>query len=164
MRQYREMPRRDGAFARARARGASTGGGAAMLIIIIIIIIILTCPKAHGQSVSQSFPQVVLPRLTESYFSDLIPLFPPQVVLPRLTESYASSADPPEPTVPVCTIKTFPYTIEHTLQWARDVFEGEFVSAPQTVNSWLDDESYLDSLGADDGGRDQARGVPFHYY
>ena len=49
-----------------------------------------------------------------------------QVVLPGLSESYGSSADPPEPAIPVCTLKSFPYLIEHTLQWARDAFEGEF--------------------------------------
>jgi ubiquitin-activating enzyme E1 len=54
-----------------------------------------------------------------------------QVVIPHLTESYSSSADPQETTVPVCTLKNFPYLIEHTIQWGRDTFEGLFVKAPQ---------------------------------
>ena len=39
-----------------------------------------------------------------------------QVVIPNLTESYSSSQDPPEKSIPVCTLKNFPYEIEHTIQ------------------------------------------------
>lgn len=49
-----------------------------------------------------------------------------QVVLPFLTESYSSSQDPPEKSIPICTLKNFPNAIEHTIQWARDMFEGLF--------------------------------------
>ena len=38
-----------------------------------------------------------------------------QVVLPHVTESYASSRDPPEKSFPMCTIKSFPNQIEHTI-------------------------------------------------
>jgi ubiquitin-activating enzyme E1 len=43
-----------------------------------------------------------------------------------MTESYGSSRDPPEKSIPICTLKNFPNAIEHTLQWARDLFEGVF--------------------------------------
>lgn len=49
-----------------------------------------------------------------------------QVVVPNLTESYGSSRDPPEKSIPICTLKNFPNAIEHTIQWARDEFEGLF--------------------------------------
>uniref|UniRef100_A0A8C9MQP3 E1 ubiquitin-activating enzyme n=1 Tax=Serinus canaria TaxID=9135 RepID=A0A8C9MQP3_SERCA len=49
-----------------------------------------------------------------------------QVVIPFLSESYSSSQDPPEKAIPICTLKNFPNAIEHTLQWARDEFEGLF--------------------------------------
>jgi len=49
-----------------------------------------------------------------------------QVVVPFITESYSSSQDPPEKSIPICTLKNFPNAIEHTLQWARDTFEGLF--------------------------------------
>lgn len=39
-----------------------------------------------------------------------------QVVLPSMTESYSSSQDPPEKSIPICTLKNFPNAIEHTLQ------------------------------------------------
>ena len=60
-----------------------------------------------------------------------------QVVLPRLTESYGDSADPPEPATPVCTLKTFPYKIEHTIQWARELFDEHFRVAPEQVRAVL---------------------------
>lgn len=60
-----------------------------------------------------------------------------QVVVPRLTENYGASTDPPEKETPVCTLKNFPFRIEHTLQWARDWFEGEFKQLPHAVNGYV---------------------------
>lgn len=54
-----------------------------------------------------------------------------QIVVPHLTETYGQSRDPPEKEIPMCTLKNFPYMIEHCIQWARDMFEGLFVRAPQ---------------------------------
>jgi ubiquitin-activating enzyme E1 len=39
-----------------------------------------------------------------------------QVVIPHVTESYSSSQDPPEKSIPFCTLKNFPNAIEHTIQ------------------------------------------------
>ncbi|CAH8550043.1 unnamed protein product [Schistosoma rodhaini] len=47
--------------------------------------------------------------------------------------------DPPEKSFPACTLKNFPYLIEHTLQWARDLFEGLFVHQSQAMSSFLQD-------------------------
>eukprot|EP00048_Salpingoeca_helianthica_P014885 m.224042 g.224042 ORF g.224042 m.224042 type:complete len:1016 (-) comp16384_c0_seq1:92-3139(-) len=69
-----------------------------------------------------------------------------QVVLPDLTESYSSSQDPPEKSIPICTLKNFPHAIEHTLQWARDLFEGLFKQAPESVNQYLRTPNYIDTL------------------
>jgi len=60
-----------------------------------------------------------------------------QVVVPGLTEPYSATRDPPEKSVPVCTLKNFPNRIEHTLQWARDWFEGAFKQSVDDVNSYL---------------------------
>ena len=60
-----------------------------------------------------------------------------QVILPNLTESYSSSQDPPEKSIPVCTIKNFPYLIEHTIQWSRDLFEGLFSQPTAAANQFL---------------------------
>lgn len=70
-----------------------------------------------------------------------------QVVVPRLSESYGSSRDPPEKSIPICTLKNFPYQIEHTLQWARDFFEGEFRTTSEEANSFLSKkQEYIDEL------------------
>lgn len=49
-----------------------------------------------------------------------------QVIVPHITENYGNQGDPPEKEVPFCTLKSFPSTIEHTIQWARDRFENIF--------------------------------------
>jgi len=69
-----------------------------------------------------------------------------QVVIPFASESYGSTRDPPEEGIPVCTLKHFPNKIAHTIQWARDAFEGYFTHAPQEVNNYLSDPNYLQSL------------------
>lgn len=69
-----------------------------------------------------------------------------QVILPQLTESYSSSQDPPEKTIPMCTLHNFPNAIEHTLQWARDLFEGLFTQPAQNVNQYLQDEQFYDRV------------------
>merc|ERR1712168_911825 len=67
-----------------------------------------------------------------------------QVVLPKITESYSSSQDPPEKSIPICTLKNFPNAIEHTLQWARDSFEGLFTQVPETVNQYINDPKFME--------------------
>ncbi len=67
-----------------------------------------------------------------------------QPVIPWLTESYSSTQDPPEKSIPICTLRNFPNAIEHTLQWARDMFEGIF-SNPATagIDFLKDQENYI---------------------
>jgi len=69
-----------------------------------------------------------------------------QVVVPGQTESYASSRDPPEKGIPVCTLHHFPNAIEHTIQWSRDVFEGLFKNQPESVNAFLTQPNFMESL------------------
>ncbi len=70
-----------------------------------------------------------------------------QVIVPFLTESYGSMQDPVESSVPVCTLKNFPYEPSHTIQYARDMFEGLFSNIPEKMNSYLTNKDrYLDSL------------------
>jgi len=69
-----------------------------------------------------------------------------QVVVPHLTENYGATRDPPEKSIPVCTLKNFPNQIQHTLQWARDVFEGIFKQNAEDVNSYLNATDYAQSL------------------
>lgn len=71
-----------------------------------------------------------------------------QTVIPHLTESYGSTnvRDPPEQSIPVCTLKNFPYQIEHTIQWAREFFEGQFNRAPSNYNKLFDNPNCVDDM------------------
>jgi len=69
-----------------------------------------------------------------------------QVVIPKLTESYSSSQDPPEKSIPICTLKNFPNAIEHTLQWARDLFEGQFTQSPLTASQYIEEPGFKDKV------------------
>lgn len=53
-----------------------------------------------------------------------------QVVVPHLTESYGASSDHEFKEIPICTLKFYPYATEHTVQWARDLFEKHFSTLP----------------------------------
>lgn len=49
-----------------------------------------------------------------------------QVVIPFISESYSSSVDPQEKSIPLCTIKSYPYSIDHTIEWALSEFQAHF--------------------------------------
>lgn len=78
-----------------------------------------------------------------------------QVVLPFKTESYSSSQDPPEQSFPMCTLRSFPNKIEHTIAWARDLFESYFVKPAETVNLFLTQPNYIEST-LKQGGNEKA--------
>jgi ubiquitin-activating enzyme E1 len=69
-----------------------------------------------------------------------------QVVLPYQSENWGASRDPPEASIPICTLKNFPHKIEHTIQWARDFFEGTFTQAAMDVNQYLTNDQFLVQL------------------
>ncbi len=69
-----------------------------------------------------------------------------QLVVPYLTENYGASRDPPEKSIPVCTLRNFPNKIEHTLQWARDWFEGALKQKPDDVNQYLGSSDFMQRL------------------
>lgn len=66
------------------------------------------------------------------------------MVVPFLTESYSSSQDPPEKSIPICTLKNFPNAIEHTLQWARDTFEGIFKQVAENAAQYISDPTFIE--------------------
>ena len=70
-----------------------------------------------------------------------------QVIIPFKTQSYSDSADPPEKGIPLCTLKNFPYLLDHCIQWARNHFEGVFAAGPAECNQFLTKgKSYLDEI------------------
>ncbi|KAK2862011.1 hypothetical protein Q5P01_001544 [Channa striata] len=73
------------------------------------------------------------------------------VVVPHLTESYGPAKSSSTNAIPLCTLKNFPHRIEHTLQWARDQFEGLFKQTPENVNLFLRDAQFVEmTLGHGD--------------
>ncbi|EGV66451.1 E1 ubiquitin-activating protein [Yamadazyma tenuis] len=67
-----------------------------------------------------------------------------QVVIPNLTESYSSSQDPPEKSIPLCTLRSFPNKIDHTIAWAKSLFQGYFLESPESVNLYLSQPNYVE--------------------
>ncbi|CAD8120224.1 unnamed protein product [Paramecium sonneborni] len=57
-----------------------------------------------------------------------------QTIIPKQTESYASQQDPEQNNdIPYCTLKMFPETNLHCLEWARDKFEQYFYRKPAAL-------------------------------
>ena len=71
-----------------------------------------------------------------------------QIVAPGKTENYGASRDPPEKSIPICTLKHFPNQIEHTLPWAREWFEEIFKQAADDVNQYLTNPDYYQQLSS----------------
>ncbi|AGO11050.1 AaceriAFR433Cp [[Ashbya] aceris (nom. inval.)] len=67
-----------------------------------------------------------------------------QVVIPNLTESYSSSRDPPEKSIPLCTLRSFPNKIDHTIAWAKSLFHGYFTETPENVNTYLTQPNFVE--------------------
>lgn len=57
---------------------------------------------------------------------------------------------PPPPEIPTQSalpaLKNFPNAIEHTIQWARDAFEGLFRTTAADVNAYLTRPDFLPQL------------------
>ncbi|ODV75887.1 E1 ubiquitin-activating protein UBA1 [Cyberlindnera jadinii NRRL Y-1542] len=68
-----------------------------------------------------------------------------QVVVPRLTESYSSSQDPPEKSIPLCTLRSFPNKIDHTIAWAKSLFQGYFADSAENVNLYLSQPNFIEA-------------------
>lgn len=63
-----------------------------------------------------------------------------QVVIPYISETYSSSTDPQEKSIPLCTIKSYPYAIEHTIEWAMSEFKSQFNEKPGEVSEYMKNE------------------------
>jgi len=64
-----------------------------------------------------------------------------QVIMPHMTQCYSDMKEAPEKTVPMCTLKHFPNAIEHTIQFARDQFEGLFKLPVDSTLEYISDSS-----------------------
>lgn len=61
-----------------------------------------------------------------------------QVVVPFVTESYASTTDAAESSIPMCTVKSYPSTIEHTIEWAMGEFRRKFNEEMEIIKERVD--------------------------
>ena len=88
-------------------------------------------------------------------FNKLIPLFESgtmgmkancQPIIPFITETYSMMNDIVDTKeYPVCTIKSFPNSILHTIHWARDQFEI-YNRGPENCNKYIDNPDFLKTL------------------
>eukprot|EP00698_Gefionella_okellyi_P019655 TRINITY_DN6056_c0_g1_i1.p1 TRINITY_DN6056_c0_g1~~TRINITY_DN6056_c0_g1_i1.p1 ORF type:complete len:1024 (-),score=266.31 TRINITY_DN6056_c0_g1_i1:669-3740(-) len=69
-----------------------------------------------------------------------------QTIVPFLTESYGSTRDPPTKDFPVCTVKSFPYQIEHTIQWAKAKFNIEFGDRQVEVTKYFNEATFIEDM------------------
>ncbi|XP_050996068.1 ubiquitin-like modifier-activating enzyme 7 [Acomys russatus] len=61
------------------------------------------------------------------------------VFVPYVTEVYkgpATAVASEDASYPVCTLRHFPSTVEHSVQWAQDEFEGLFRLSAETINCY----------------------------
>ncbi|KAI9298589.1 ubiquitin-activating emzyme E1 [Neoconidiobolus thromboides FSU 785] len=66
-----------------------------------------------------------------------------QLILPNLSESFSYSSDPISKSIPMCTLKHFPYQIEHTIQWAKDLYKEKYQQNINYCRGYLKDEKYI---------------------
>ncbi|XP_064012492.1 ubiquitin-like modifier-activating enzyme 7 isoform X7 [Pogoniulus pusillus] len=69
-------------------------------------------------------------------------------MVPFLTKPLEPAGASRDGTFPFCTLRYFPRTIQHTLQWARDEFEGLFQLPAEHVNQFMKDPAFLEQLPA----------------
>ena len=62
-----------------------------------------------------------------------------QIVVPFKTQSYSDSQDPPEDSIPMCTLRNYPYLIDHTIEWSRDYFHKLFVDGSADLGNFVKD-------------------------
>ncbi|KAM9272280.1 ubiquitin-like modifier-activating enzyme 7 [Cariama cristata] len=70
------------------------------------------------------------------------------VMVPAVTKPLGPAGTPGDGTFPLCTLRYFPRTIQHTLQWARDEFEGLFQLPAEHVNRFMKDPAFPEHLPA----------------
>ena len=63
----------------------------------------------------------------------------------------------------MCTLKNYPYKIEHTIQWSRDLFEGLFTQSIQTIQTYRSNPTYLSDLLEECKGSERAEAIDHLY-
>ncbi|XP_034297189.1 ubiquitin-like modifier-activating enzyme 7 isoform X1 [Pantherophis guttatus] len=66
------------------------------------------------------------------------------VFVPKLTKTHGQIPDGENRTFPLCTLRHFPSTIQHTIQWARNQFEDLFKRRAEDTNKFLRDPTFFE--------------------
>jgi ubiquitin-activating enzyme E1 len=61
-----------------------------------------------------------------------------QLIIPHSTSCYNDTQDPPEESIPMCTLHNFPAMIEHCIEWGRDHFTGYFTGVVKDAQQLLE--------------------------
>jgi len=61
-----------------------------------------------------------------------------QLIVPHSTSCYNDTQDPPEDSIPMCTLHNFPAMIEHCIEWGRDHFTGYFTGIIKDAQQLLE--------------------------
>jgi ubiquitin-activating enzyme E1 len=70
-----------------------------------------------------------------------------QMVIPNETQCYGDSQDPPEESIPMCTLRNFPNQIEHCIEWGRHSFGDIFTDGPSDTVTYLENpKAYIAQL------------------
>ena len=72
-----------------------------------------------------------------------------QMIIPHKTQCYGDSQDPPEESIPMCTLRNFPSQIEHCIEYCRDLFNKLFVDRPNDAVGYIEKpQTFINSLKA----------------
>lgn len=63
-----------------------------------------------------------------------------QMIVPHKSLTYNDIIDPPEESIPMCTMRNFPSQIEHCIEWGRDKFNGIFTDVPADAVAFLENQ------------------------
>ena len=68
-----------------------------------------------------------------------------QVIIPNKTINYSPGIEDEDEGIPMCTLRNYPTSIDHCIEWARDNFNGYFVDIIKNVKSFIEnrEEFYL---------------------
>lgn len=81
-----------------------------------------------------------------------------QIVVPFKTQSYSDSQDQKEESIPMCTLRNYPYLLDHTIEWARDYFQGLFADGTAEFHNLIKDpQGYVKS--AIDASKNEAGSI-----
>ena len=70
-----------------------------------------------------------------------------QITVPDKTQAYGDSVDQEETGIPMCTIRNYPYMIDHCIEWARGIaFEDVFTAGSSEFANFIKDpNTYVDN-------------------